>query len=177
MERKHKVFKNTVLFTERLSKLAVFVSAYLIFVLLFAVIIDVAMRYLFNRPISWGIEIMEYMLVYIVFLGFAYTLLVDKHVNVDLVLNRLPNRVQVWLNLFGSLIGLLFIIVLAWKTGYETYNAYVLNWRADSLLTPPLALIYIVMPVGSLLFGLAFVCKIYHYIQQLLSPSEKTKGA
>ena len=63
--------------------------------ILFACLIvsyEVFMRYFLNSPTSWTLEISEYCLLWITFLGTAWLLREDGHVKVDLLSDRLKAR-------------------------------------------------------------------------------------
>ena len=139
-----------------------------VFVLVFLVTNDVVMRYFFNRPTTWGFEISEYVMLFITFIGLCYTLLIDHHVKIDLLVKELSQRTQGYLTLFASVGGLLLSVVLTWKTGEATYKAYIFEWRSQTQLRLLMYPVYIIMPIGSALFCLAFFSKIYHTSLELL---------
>jgi TRAP-type C4-dicarboxylate transport system permease small subunit len=166
-----KIVDGAVRFIEGVSRVGGTISGIGIFVLVILVVNDVVMRYAFNRPTSWGLEISEYLMLYFAFIGFAYTLLVDRHVRVDLLLGNLPQRVQTGLRVFESLAGLFFCVLLTWKTAEATYSAYTQHWVSFTHLAITIWPVYIIMPIGSALFGLQFACKIYHHGRALVRPS------
>jgi TRAP-type C4-dicarboxylate transport system permease small subunit len=153
-----------MLFVDHVSEVGGKISGYGIFILVFLITHDVIRRYIFNRPTSWGFEISEYLMLYVICLGLSYTQLEDRHVKVELLVTNLSQRVQTWLRLFAAIVGLVTSLLLTWKTGEATYTAYVLHWKSNTQLLFPLFPIYIIMPFGFALFALVFVSKIYHYI-------------
>ncbi len=81
------------------------------------VCIDVILRYAFNSPISWSLEICEYILVGIVSLGMAWLLKEEGHVKIDLVLHQLSPRAQGLVDGVTSVLGTAAVAVIV---GYAT---------------------------------------------------------
>ena len=148
-------------FIDRLSAISGAIAGIGVIVLIFLVTNDVVMRYVFNRPTTWGLEISEYLLLYITLLSLSYTLLVDRHVRVDLVVTSFSEKTQRWLRLFGFVVCLLFGLILCWRTGETTVAVYQEGWRSSSQLMLPLFPVYVIMPLGFALFSLECLCKIY----------------
>ena len=86
----------------------------LLVAIVFIICIDVGMRYFFSRPQVWTVEICEYFLFAITFLGAPWLLRVGGHVNVDIVTERLPKRARDGLGLFSCTVGALVCAVLTY---------------------------------------------------------------
>lgn len=83
-------------------------------------VVDVVLRYGFNRPFSGSLEFTEFSMTLIVFLAIAYTGWTGGHISVDLfekVLDRPALRV---LPAIIAFTGALLIAVMAWRTTLET---------------------------------------------------------
>jgi C4-dicarboxylate transporter DctQ subunit len=93
-------------------------SSLILGVVLF-VCVSVFFRYLFHRPISWMIQITEYSLLVVVFLGAAYLLKLDGHVSIDLLVTNLKPRTQHLVNFITSLACILGCAVIVWY-GFKT---------------------------------------------------------
>ena len=117
-----------------------------------AVTYDVIMRYFLRAPTLWSVEVTGYMLLIAVFLSFAYTESVGGHVKVDIVFERLPPRIQVWVKLATSVLAFLFAIVFTWQTAQLAIKSFILAERSPSLLSVLLWPIYTFMPLGCVLF-------------------------
>ena len=92
------------------------VLAYLAGILLgLAVVIkfaDIILRYFLNRPLTWDIEVTEYILFSIAFLGTAWLLREGGHVRIDVLDGFLSKKGRVYLHLFHSVIGASVSIIL-----------------------------------------------------------------
>ena len=70
------------------------------------------MRYIFNAPLLFQVELVSALLVVFCCLCFAPVFLHGSHIRVDLVTRRLSQRVQNWLWLFAELITLAFAVLI-----------------------------------------------------------------
>lgn len=87
-------------------------------VLMLIIVADVFLRKAFNQPIPGTYELTEYMLIVVCFCSVAWTQVKKRHVAVDLVIKRLPQRVQTNVKGVAYLIGFgLFCVA--------TYTAFV----------------------------------------------------
>jgi TRAP-type mannitol/chloroaromatic compound transport system permease small subunit len=95
-------------FSELLGK----ISAILFLLMLVNVFVDVIMRYVFN-DVSIGMQELEWHLFSSMFmLGVPYTLKTGGHVRVDLIYERVSNKIQCWIDIFGGLILLIPFCIL-----------------------------------------------------------------
>ena len=86
--------------------------------------LDVLARYLFNRPILGAYEITEqYLMVAVVFLSIGYVYKQGGHVNVTMVVSKLPNSVQhiaKKVSIFLTLSLFILITIASWQLGVRT---------------------------------------------------------
>ncbi len=101
------------------------VFCFLIVILMFVVVGEVIMRYVFNAPSMWAFELSSIVLMYITFLGAGYCLLHGGHVKVDIVSARLPPRTKAIMDLIKhpgqSYDGLIKELVKFWKEKKREY--------------------------------------------------------
>jgi TRAP-type C4-dicarboxylate transport system permease small subunit len=86
----------------RLSELAGYVSAVLILVSMLVVCYGVALRYVFGASTLWQLELSTYFLMFAAFVGGAYGLKHGDHVNLALVVDRLPEKARLYVRLLAS---------------------------------------------------------------------------
>ena len=151
------------LFDRLLDILMVLAIAILIFGWL-SVCFEVIMRYFAGRPQIWVIETVEYIQLYICFLGAAWLLREEGHVKVDVLLNRLSPRNQDLLNSITSGLATILWLVLTWYTGGTTINALQKGLYTATILEIPKAPLYAIMPVGSFLLCVQFSRRTYGYL-------------
>ncbi len=153
---------------ERVSWIFVVMSGVAIVFMMGATVYEVVARYLFNRPTSWSVEVSSHLLIAPVFLAAAYTLMTGGHVRMEVVAEHLPKRVQLVTSIVTSLMALAFLVVLTWNIGGLFLQAYKGTWRSPGILQIPLSPSYFTMTIGSALFCLAIIVKIFDYFRALV---------
>jgi TRAP-type C4-dicarboxylate transport system permease small subunit len=124
--------------------------------MMLVVCLEVALRYGFNSPISWVVEISEYSLLWITFLGTAWVLRVGGHVRVDIMLQFFsPATLRVCGMISSAISGAATAIIFAFGA-WATWHAYVEGTYKPTLTNVPTWMIIIVIPFGSLLLTLRF---------------------
>ena len=94
------------------------------------------------------------------FFGFAPALASGKHINVDLLVTKLPPAVNRSLGIFVSLLGLVFSLVFLVTSAEMALNSYRLNMLSVSTLRIPLFLPQLALPIGFFLLSLQFVANL-----------------
>ncbi len=118
--------------------------------------IDVILRYVLNRPIHWMLEITEYIMLYIPFLGAALVLKDDGHIRVDLILNHLSEPKRAWADVLSSLVGGLVMLLYTWFGAQVTLEAIRRGTPALESLRTPMFLVWMIIPIGSFFFTIQF---------------------
>ncbi len=128
---------------------------------------EVLMRYLFNSPTTWVMEISIYVTLASSFLSFAYALRQNAHVKVDFVTNHLSGRTLILLEIFTSLLAILYCLVLGWEGLMMAFKSYQ-NWEVSpSVLRVPVFIPQIFIPFGSFLLGLEFLRILKNLMREL----------
>src|SRR3954452_12145325 len=86
--------------------------------------VDVLLRYAFNRPLVGGIEIIEYALVYITFLGASWAVPRGAHIDIDVAVQAMPKFWQRICAFLSNLIALGVAIVLTVFGAWVTWISY-----------------------------------------------------
>lgn len=163
--------KAGVAFDYLLDLLAYLAQALLTFVVL-AVSVEIIARYILNYSIKGVVEITEYSLLAITFIGAAWLLKREGHVKVDLILSRVTPRAQTTFNTTTSIIGAIICLIIAWYGGYSTWHHFQLNIHTETILRLPKAPLIAIIPLGSLLLFIQFLRRTYKY---LVKPESTTK--
>ena len=124
---------------------------------LVAVCVDVIMRYFFNKPLPWVLQISEYILLYIPFLAAAYVLREEGHIRIDILLNRLGRRTRDRVNAVTSVLACAVLLVLAYYGACITVNYYQRGVPTIKYLKIPEFLVIAVIPAGCFLFSIQFL--------------------
>lgn len=140
------------------------IAAVLIVLIALAIIFEVVMRYFFNKPTIWTVEVSRFALVYITFLGAAWVLKEDGHVKIDMLLNRISPRSQALLNAITSIIAALVCIIITWYGIKVTIESIQIGYRMETELRTPQFLILYIVPLGMFFFFVRFLRKAYSYL-------------
>lgn len=153
------------IFDRIISSLFLLAAAVLI-VMMLMVCADVFLRYFFNSPLTWVMAISEYFMAWMTFLAAAWLLKKERHAIIDVVVNRLPQGTQVVFNMITSSLSALALLVLTWYTGQITLDYFVTDFHTASRPVVPLGPIFLIMPIGSLLFSIQFMRRAYGFLSQ-----------
>lgn len=142
-----------------------FLSGVLIVLLMLLVCYDVVMRYWFRAPTGWLVELCEYMLLYITFLGTTWILRADTHIRMDIVISHLSRRTQRILEIITSAMGAIscsFLTVYAAKSTWYHFGKATLVIQTLSF---PKWTLLVIIPVGSFLLAVQFVRRFLNFIR------------
>ena len=149
------------------------IAGFIVLYMVFAVTVDVILRYVFNSPTVWVVETSTYLLVVMTSLGLAYTLREKGHVRVDIVVNRFPKKFRNWMMVISSICFFILTVFLFRMTldGFLETLDYGTTSRTglDIILAPFQA----VMPVGLLVTCFLLMCNIYNETKVALRKSKE----
>ena len=148
---------------DRIVDVMFYVGSGLGLVIFFSVCTELFMRYFFNRPQIWAVEVTEYAMLYITFLGAAWLLREEGHVRLDILFMFLKPRSQALLNSITSILGVIVCSVLVFFGIWSTWLHYqkgLTTFSAMELLKWPFL---IVIPFGSLFLLIQFIRSAFSY--------------
>ena len=108
-----------------------------------------------NNP--WLVELSEITLLYITFFGAAWVLGNDKHVAIDLIIERISGVTQRWLHLALSLLAAVTCFTLVWFGILVALDQFQNEIREPTIMAPQSFWITLVIPFGFLLLGVQFL--------------------
>jgi TRAP-type C4-dicarboxylate transport system permease small subunit len=137
------------------------VAAALLIALAVIVICEMVVeRYVLNHTTIWQIDVVTYSIIAATFIGSPYVLLHRGHVNVDILPLHLGPRARYWLALFTIVLSMAFCVVLFVVTAQYWHEAYVSNWRSDTVWRSRLWIPLLSMPFGTGLLVLQYVAEL-----------------
>jgi TRAP-type C4-dicarboxylate transport system permease small subunit len=142
---------------DRLDDMAELIAAVLAFGAALLVFSGVVMRNLFTTSPSWIAELPVHLIVWAVFLALAASFSRGAELGLDLIVRRLPPRVQWALDRIGALAMLLIALMLVWLGWQLMHRQYVIG--AVTARTPLWA-ITIAMPIGCAMLALHAAARI-----------------
>lgn len=139
-----------------------------------SVCLEVVMRYFLNRPQAWVVEIIEYTLVWVTFLGAAWLLKKEGHVKMDLVLTRLNPRRQSLLNIITSSLCVIIWLTLTWYWGQSVWRYFQEGLVTYTVLEVPRVLVFSIMPIGSFMLFIQCLRRTYGFMEGWRASSKRT---
>lgn len=115
---------------------------------------DVFLRFIFNEPTSWALEIAQYCLLYATFLGAAYAFKKDLYISVDVITNLLPRFIKTRLIFLGYVVAMLLFLILSWHAGKFTLMCFKKGWTEPTSLQTPMWIPLIIIPIGGIFIAL-----------------------
>jgi len=90
----------------------------------FVVAFDVLGRYLLKRPIPGSPDIIEIIMLIMVYSAFAYCAYVDGNVRVDVLYSKFPKLIQTYLDIVTSILSVLIVGLISWQMGAYAWYIY-----------------------------------------------------
>jgi C4-dicarboxylate transporter DctQ subunit len=113
---------------------------------------DVCLRYFFNRPIMASMEITEYMMVIVGFLGLAWCALKGMHIKVQLIVGRFSEKAQAIVDTINHVIILGLCVLIASQSLTEGFVAKEMGIASEITDTPHYPFYFIIVFGYILLF-------------------------
>lgn len=146
-----------------IDKLGMF-SGFLIIIIAAFSVVEAALRYFFDSPTGWALNVCQYLLVYMIFMSSPYAFQEGGHVAVDMVLNavdkrdksgkRLPRRIMASI---GYVFAAIFIGIIAYGAFELTLTAIEKSRMTSQIPVIPLWILYVPMVIGCIMMLLTLI--------------------
>ncbi len=103
------------IFNQRVSVWLEWIGIIGILVMMLITCIDVILSKLFTLPIQGAIDVVQFSQVIAIAFALATTLILGRHIQVDIFISSLPRRTQGVIDSLASLIGFAFFLVVIWQ--------------------------------------------------------------
>jgi len=117
-------------------------------------------RYVLNLNTIWQTDFVTYSLIAATFIGSPYVLMTRGHVNVDVLPLHVGPRARYWLAVVTGLIAMAFCVTLAVLAFHFWQQAWINNWRSDTMWRSRLWIPYSSMPIGLGILTLQYVVEL-----------------
>ncbi len=119
-----------------IGRFLLLIGQFILVLMVMLTVVDVFLRYVFNRPILGSYELTEFMMAILVFASVGYTMAVRGHVVVDLVFTRLPKRAQALVECIISLIAFILFAIVTWRNVLHARTTWQRNDVTAELFIP-----------------------------------------
>ncbi len=138
--------------------------------------VQVFMRYVMGRSLSWSEELARYIFIWLIYLGISYGAKIMKHIKIEAFLGAFPKNSRPYIAIAGDLIFLAFSLFVCY-TGYGIVRRQMMLKQISPALGMPMWILYSAPMVG---FGLTAIREVQTIIYRLrtlntLPEAEETK--
>lgn len=144
------------------------IGAGVLMLLMFMIVLDIALRKMFNSPIPGSYELVEFMMVVMVFFFFAHTQVEKGHVAVDMFILRLPVRARAVFDTFNHLVSLILFVLITYQMGKESYSLYLRDDASAALFLPTFPF-YLAGALGAGLMALVLLVDLVFAVHRVLA--------
>jgi len=131
-----------------LEKVFIFISICILNIVMFLITIDVTLRYIINKPLVGVYEAVELSMIGLVFFGVAYLQSSNEHVNISIFVEQLNPSIRIYLSIFGKLIGLFAMTIIAISSSKATLVAFSNSEVTMGIVNIPIWPAKAIIPLG-----------------------------
>lgn len=140
-------------------------STIAIFGLFLLVFADMTLRITVSHSIEGGIEISEYILVAIAFLGLGYAQLTGAHVGVDVIITRFSPKFQTIISILVLIALIVFFVTMGHQIGKDAYLSWIAkDCRSGTTLLIPTWPPKLVAFIGTIMLIFSFLAQLLRNI-------------
>ena len=144
-----KLFNTVDALVERLSRLCAMIGVVSILLVMALITANTLMRFLFNSPMIHTVELSAYGFILISYLGFAYAVRTNAHVNVDLVQKHFRPGAKSIADFVTTGMAVLLVCILLHYAVHQLTVEFKRGTRSWTTLQTP-----VWIPLSVLVFGL-----------------------
>lgn len=126
---------------------------------------EVIARYFFHRPLTWTVEISEYLQVYITFFGAAWVLRKKGHVTLDIAVNRFGPTGKKFCRVLTDILGIVLAATLCVFSTIVAREQFLLGIPVIKSLEVPKWLVIAPIPLGMFLVAAEYLVRLLNDIR------------
>lgn len=110
--------------------------------------INVIMRYIFRYSLDWPMEVGEFLLITVTYLGCSIAVRKNNHIRIDILPKMFPSKENLFDNI-GNLFFLVFGIILTALTAKYFFSLYEMrSFKLSAAARIPMFIPYLAIPLG-----------------------------
>jgi tripartite ATP-independent transporter DctM subunit len=159
-------------FVKPISRIAILAGRGVLAVMVLLITLDVVLRYFFNRPIPGSYELVEFMMVVLVYLGLAHTQIEKDHISIKLLTNKLSRETVAIMSSATYLLCLGIFALITWRCTVEALALQVEGTASGVLFIPNFPFMMVVA-FGSALLCLVFLIDVFNSLHSVVQHCKK----
>lgn len=161
-----------ILLLDRLCRLMTWIGAVALAVMMLGTVADVVLRALANLPVRGTVDLVEAMLVLVVFLGLPESFMRQEQITVDIFDHMVTPRSLRRLRVAGALASLVFLVLLAIYVVRPMLDSLAFGDRKPDLPIP----IFPLMATIETSIVVSLVAMALITVREIIRPVESAKG-
>jgi C4-dicarboxylate transporter, DctM subunit len=125
---------------------------------------EIIARSIFKSPTVWVMEVSIIFSIASVFLGLAFTEQDKSHISVDLITSRLCWRDRIMVEMFTTILAMLYVLILTWQGAMIAIEALMVWETGPTVLRIPVFIPRLFLPLGAGLLLLELFRTAFHLL-------------
>jgi TRAP-type mannitol/chloroaromatic compound transport system permease small subunit len=121
---------------------------FFVYVMMFVLVYEVVMRYVFGRPTVWAHELSLFFFGPHFMLAGAYAFRWRGHVNIEVFYDRFPLRTRAIVDLFVWTLFYIFMAVMLYHGGQRAWHSVMVMETSGSAWDPPIWPVMLTIPLS-----------------------------
>ena len=159
-----------------ITRLGTMVSIALILALSLFIIANVIGRFVFNRPITGDVEIVEITMVVAIFLGMGICIAEKRDIIIDVVIVHISKASRAIVGSITSFLSLIFVGLLIWRLGVRGWKLIANPLLSTPTLDIPLGPFLLVAAIGCFIMWLELAFRFADYFTQAIGKKSSVRS-
>ena len=129
-------------------------------------VVDVCLRRIFSRPITGSFELVQFIMIILVYLGLAYTAIRKAHISVELIVARFSERIQVLIESITLFLSLGLFVLITWRNIIRAEQLR-LEQQTSPLLSIPTFPFYYILAFGCGVLSLVLLIQLIETLSKV----------
>ena len=154
-------------FFDRIIDFMAFLAGVLLVGAVLIVCFEIWMRYFVRKPQVWTVEVCEYFLFAIAFLGAPWLLKKGGHVSIDIIVAQMGRKTRIFLGLFSKAMGVLISAIICGFSMVTSWDSYVSGVVVIKTLSIPKYYFLLLIALGYFLLLIEFARQFFGHFKEL----------
>jgi TRAP-type C4-dicarboxylate transport system permease small subunit len=155
-------------FNTRINRIVCGFLTVIFSIMVVVIFTQVIFRYLLEHPLSWSEEIARYLFIWATFLGASVAFYENTHINVTFFTDHIANvRARALIMLVADLASMTFLGMYVYQGFSVSSRVFTLGQFSPAMEWLPIGLVYLAIPVGSLLMLLNILAYTLRHLHAL----------